>query len=203
MFKLKQMDSFSEEKLSSPGRAGELQAGALQLLGTDCKAGKANGACRSSIHGSSTSQAATCKKKKVLPALLLGTHMKVKTSNKVLSKIITMATIAYQAPTNCQFPCWALYKHYRFNPNSPKVGIVMTPCLSKRRKQGWGSLSNALNHPAGKPDLDLTPSESQCSQLILRPTPQKLNAGRKQGRRNFSLLPPKQTLATVRENETD
>ena len=45
------------------------------------------------------------KKKKFLPALLLGTHMKVKTSNKVLSKIITMATIAYQAPTNCRFPC--------------------------------------------------------------------------------------------------
>lgn len=119
------------------------------------------------------------KKKKVLPASLLGTHMKVKTSNKVLNKIVTMATIAYQAPTNPQFPCWVLYKHYLFNPNSPKVGIVMTPCLSKRRKQGWVSLSNALNHLAGKPDLDLTSSESQCSQLILHPTPQKLNAGRK------------------------
>ena len=116
------LNRWIDEKPSGPGRAGELQAGALQLLGTDRKAGKADGACRSSIHGSSTSQAATCKKKKkkkVLPAPLLGTHMKVKTSNKVLSKIITMATNAYQAPTNCQFPCWMLYKHYLFNPNSP------------------------------------------------------------------------------------
>lgn len=34
--------------------------------------------------------------------------MKVKTSSKVLNKIVTMATIAYQAPTNCQFPLSAL-----------------------------------------------------------------------------------------------
>lgn len=97
MFKLKQMD---RRETLQPRESWRVPGWSPSTWELTAKQGRQTGpADPPFMDQAQAKQLCAKKKKKVLPASLLGTHMKVKTSNKVLNKIVTMATIAYQAPT--------------------------------------------------------------------------------------------------------